>query len=218
MCTISATGVYKRLFHGSDYTDTTTTVTLLAAAPVGGKVRIVYGSTTAANYPQSVHQDVTVKPAAVRGKDIDVYIGTTDATPTFTRWTGVQNFEVAWKVTLDNDEEFGNYHYVAQDYDYPDVSGTITVRSRDPQDLWDKIYQVANITGTQVAGPNTSVGLPIELRINNPDTGARIKTLYVPDARFTPPPIQGRVAQKLEPQFAFTSDTGVLKVYAGARP
>lgn len=218
VCYITSTGTYKRLFHGVDYTDTTTAVTLTAAAPVGSTVRIVYGSTTPATFPQSVHEGVGVKPAAVRGKDIDVYIGTTAATPVFTRWTGVQSFEVSWRVNLDNDEEFGNYHYVAQDYDVPDVTGTITVRPRDPQDLWDKIFQVTNIPGGEIAGPSTSVGVPIELRISNPDTGARMKTLYIPDARFTPPPVQGRVGQKLEPQFAFQSDTGKLYVYDGARP
>jgi hypothetical protein len=217
-CYITSTGQYRRLFYGVDYTDTTTAMTLTTAAPVGSTIRVVYGSTAPANYPQTVHQDVSVKPAAVRGKDIDVYIGDASATPTFTRWTGVQNFEVTWRVNLDNDEEFGNYHYVSQDYDVPDVTGSITVRPRDAADLWDKIFQVGNITGTNIAGPNTSVGLPVELRINNPDTGARIKTLYIPDARFTPPPVQGRVGQKLEPQFSFQSDTGKLYVYAGARP
>lgn len=219
LCYITPAGTYKRLFHGSDYTDTANGFTLTVAPPTGSKIRAVYGSATLGTYPQSVHQGVGVKPAAVRGKDIDVYVGTTDATPTFSRWGGVQSFDVNWKVTLDNDEEFGNYHYVAQDYDVPDVSGTIVVRSRDPQDLWDKIYQVANITNSgEIAGPNTSVGVPVELRISNPDTGVRIKTLYVPDARFTPPPIQGRVGQKLDPSFAFKSDTGQLHVFNGARP
>ena len=33
-----------------------------------------------------------------------------------------------------------------------------------------------------------------------------------------PPPIQGRVQTKLETAFPWTSDSGELKVYAGARP
>lgn len=217
VCYVRTDGTFKRLFFGDDYTNTATTVTLLAAAPVGSKVRVVYASATAASYAQTVHQGVSVKPAAVRGKDIDVYIGSTAATPVFSRWTGVQSFEVSWRVSLDNDEEFGNPHYVAQDYDVPEVGGTIVIRPRDPQDLWDKIYQVADVPSNEVAGPATSTTLPIELRINHPDTGARLKTLYIPDARFTPPPIQGRVGQKVEATFSFNSDGGVLKVYKGAR-
>lgn len=218
MCLIRADGTYKRLFFGDDYTNTATTFTLATAAPVGSTVRVVYGSATAATYNQTVHQGVSVKPAAVRGKDIDVYVGDTAATPTFTRWSSVQGFEVSWRVNLDNDEEFGNVHYVAQDYDIPEVTGNVTIRPRDPADLWDKIFQVTNTPANEVAGPTTSVALPVELRINHPDTGVRMKTLYIPDARFTPPPIQGRVGQKLEAQFNFSSDTGVLKVYRGARP
>lgn len=218
VCLIRADGSYRRLFYGDDYTDTTAGFTLTTAPTAGDTLRVVYGSTDVANYPQTVHQDVSVKPAAVRGKDIDVYIGTADATPTFTRWTSVQSFEVSWRVNIENDEEFGNIHYVAQDYDIPEVSGSIAIRPRDPQDLWDKIYQITDTPSNEVAGPTTSVPLPVELRINHPDTGDRMKTLYIPDARFTPPPVQGRVGQKLETTFAFSSDSGVLSVYRGERP
>lgn len=220
VCVIFSDGTYQRLFFGDDYTDTASGFTLTnpsVTAPTGSKVHVAYGSTVAATYPQSVHQGVSVKPAAVRGKDIDVYIGTTGATPVFSRWTGVQSFETSRKVNLDADQEFGNSHYVSQDYDTADVTGNVVVRPRNPNDLWDKIYQVANVPSNEVAGPLTSIGLPVELRINDPDTGARIKTLYVPDARFTIPGVQGRVQQKTEVTFNFTSDSGTLLVYKGAR-
>lgn len=227
ICEVRPDGSYRRLFFGDDYTNTAAGFTLTAAPTAGGTnnsvttgsiLHVVYGSATAASYPQTVHQGVSVKPAAVRGKDIDVYVGDTAATPTFTRWSSVQGFEVSWRVNLDNDEEFGNPNYVAQDYDTAEVGGNVTIRPRDPQELWAKIYQITNTPTGEIAGPTASVALPLELRINDPDTGTRLKTLYVPDARFTPPPIQGRVGQKLEAQFNFTSDSGVLRVYRGARP
>jgi hypothetical protein len=124
---------------------------------------------------------------------------------------------VSRRVNLDNDEEFGNYHYVSQDYDTADVTGSITVKPEDPEDLWDKIAQIANVSTTAIAGPNTSVALPVELRVNDPDTGARLKTLYVPDARFTLPSTQGRVQTKQQVTFNFSSDGGTLLVYKGAR-
>lgn len=220
VCVVKSDGTYQRLFHGIDYTDTATTFTLADAtlAPAGSKIRVVYGSTTQATYAQTVHQGTSVKPAAVRGKDIDVYVGSSAATPVFSRWTSVQNFEVTRRVNLDNDEEFGNPHYVAQDYDTADVTGTVTVRPRNPTDLWDKIHQVANVADNEVVGPLTSITLPVELRINDPETGDRVKTLYVPDARFTVPSVQGRVQQKTEVTFNFSSDEGQLLVYAGERP
>jgi hypothetical protein len=220
LCAEYTDGTYRRLFFGEDYTNTATSFTLLDPAgdtPAGTVIRCVYGSATSTNYPQTVHQGVSVKPAAVRGKDIDVYVGTSDATPTFSRWTGVQSFEVSRRVNLDNDEEFGNTHFVAQDYDTAEVSGSVTVRPRDPADLWDKIHQVADVATNRVVGPLTSVFLPVEIRISDPDTGDRVKTLYIPDARFTVPGIQGRVQQKTEVTFNFSSDGGTLLVYSGNR-
>lgn len=213
------TGRYKRLFFGEHYTNTSSGITTLDDWFDEGYtvLHVVYGTDTAATYSQSVHEGTGVKPAAVRGKDIDVYIGTTDATPTFSRWNGVQSFEVTRSVNLDNDEEFGNSHYVAQDYDTADVTGSITLKPTDPDDLWDKIAQIANVASTEIAGPLTSVPLPVELRVNDPDSGARLKTLYVPDARFTLPAAQGRVQTKQTVQFNFTSDGGSLLVYKGAR-
>lgn len=219
VCVYYADGTYKRLYFGDDYTDSTTTFTLADGddAPIGSTIRAVFGSATAATYPQTVHQNVSVKPAGVRGKDIDVYVGDSAATPTFTRWTGVQSFEVTRRVNVDNDEEFGNPHYVSQDYDTAEVSGSITLRPRNPEDLWEKIHQVANVPDNEIVGPNTAVALPIELRIHDPNSGDRMKTLYIPDARFTVPGVQGRVQQKLEVTFNFNSDGGDLLVYAGER-
>lgn len=221
VCFVRVDGTYGRLFFGDEYTNTTTGFTLTAAGSAriadGAQLHVVYGSTTEAEYPQSVHQGVSVKPAAVRGKDIDVYIGTDAATPVFSRWTGVQSFEISRRVNLDNDEEFGNPHFVAQDYDTAEVTGSITVRPRDVTDLWDKIHQVADVPTNEIVGPFTSTSLPVELRIHDPESGTRVKTLYVPDARFQIPGVQGRVQQKLEVQFNWTSDGGNLLAYNGER-
>lgn len=218
-----ATRLYKRLVFGDDYTNTSTGFTIdsttHSAIPSGSIIHTVYGSTVAATYLQAVHQDTSVKPAAIKGKNIDIYIAS-GATPVMTRWTSVQSFEATWQVTLDADKEFGNEHYVSQDYDVPQVSGNIVVRPRDVADLFAKIREVTNTTSSEIAGTFTSQSVAIEARIYDPDdiTGDPIKTLYIPDARFLPPAIQGRVGSKLEPTFPFTSDGGTLLVYQGARP
>lgn len=220
VCVHKTDGTYKRLFYGEDYTDTTTGFTLTAGslAPAGSEIHVVYGSATAATYNQTVHQDASVKPAAVRGKNIDVYVETAAGSDTLVRWGGVQSFEVSRRVNLENDEEFGNVHYVAQDYNTADVTGSIGLRPRDPADLFSKIHQVANVPSNEIVGTLTSATLQVELRISNPDTNALIKTLYIPDARFTVPGLQGRANQKLDTTFNFTSDGGQLLIYAGARP
>lgn len=216
----TTTGVYKRLFFGTDFTNTSTTLTTLADLGAAGylKLHVVYGSATTTTYPQSVHETTAVKPAAIRAKDIDVYISDGASTPTLVRWKGVQNFDVSRKVALQVDKEFGNYQVVAQDYDVPDVSGTIAVRPADAQYMFQLIQQVANVSSTQIAGALTSNPLAMELRINNPDTGTRIKTLYVPDARIEIPSYSGKVQTKLDVTFKFQSDGGTLKAYKGIRP
>ena len=219
-CVVYSDRTYKRLFLGSDFTNTDSAITLLDAAndaPAGSTLKVVYGANTSVTYPQTVHATTDTKPAALRGRDIDIYIGDSAATPTFTRWSSVQSAEVNWSVTLDRDEEFGNAQYVAQDHDVPEVSGSIVVRPRDTEELWEKVQQVTNVPAGEVAGPLTSVSLPMEIRLSDPDTGVRLKTLYVPDARFKPPAIEGRVQQKLEPTFEWTSDGGTLEVYNGNR-
>lgn len=217
-----ANGKYKRLFFGQDYTNTTTSITTLVDWFDAGytQLHVTYGTATAASYPQTVHQDATVKPAAVKGKDIDVYIkDPTMATPVLSRWTGVQNFDVTWRVTLQNDEEFGNKHYLGQDYDVAETSGTIAVKPQDAVDMLYKLRQITNVTATnQIMGPYSSAPLETELRIRHPDTGALLKTLYIPDARFTPPPVSDRVQTKLTVSFPWSSDSGVLRIYQGARP
>jgi hypothetical protein len=215
------TGTFKRLFFGTNYTNTNTSITLLEDYFDSGytKLHVVYGTTTAATYNQSVHEDTSIKPAAVRGKDIDIYVRDNSlATPALVRWNGVQSFEVSRRVNLENDEEFGNTHYVASDYDTAEVSGSITLKPEDPDDLWEKIAQVANVSESVIAGPYSSVALPLEARISDPDTGDVLKTIYIPDARFTPPGVQGRVQQKLQVTFNFESDGGTMLVYKGDRP
>lgn len=214
----AGTNLYKRLFVGQDYTNTSSGFTLLEdQSATYDTIHVVYGTAATNSYLQTVHENVSTKPAAVRGKDIDIYLSDGAATPTLERWTGVQSFEVTRSVNLDNDQEFGNSHYVASDYDTADVTGSIVVRSRDADDLWEKIAQVASVATNKIIGPYTSVTVPIEARISDPDTGDVLKTFYVPDARFTIPGAQGQVQQKLEVTFNFTSDGGDLLVYEGER-
>ena len=85
-----------RLFRGADYTDSTTGVTFLTAPAISADIKIVYGSVSTSTHNQSVHQGVAVKPAAIRGKDIDVYFATAIALG-----GGVTNYTLATnEVTL----------------------------------------------------------------------------------------------------------------------
>jgi hypothetical protein len=214
----ATTGAYKRLVHGADYTDTSAGFTLTAAVPgTYNRVHVAYGTATAGTYGTGVHQGTDVKPAAVRGKDIDLYVGLNHATPTLGRWSNVQSVEFTRRVNLDNDEELGNDQYVASDYDVAEVTGNVVVRAATISDLMETIQQIAAVPDGEIIGPYTAKSLPLEARITHPDTGAVLKTIYVPDAKFTIPPIQGRVQQKLEVTIPWRGVTGEMYVYKGAR-
>ena len=146
-----------------------------------------------------------------------MYIGNTAATPVFKRFTGVQSAEATWSVQLDNDQEFGNKHYVLRDYEVPEVRGSIGIKPYDTADMWDKLADITGVSQSQVIGADSVTPVPVEIRINHPDTGARLKTIYVPDARFQVPGYSGRIQTKVETQLSFTSDSGSMYVYNGAR-
>lgn len=216
-----STGLYKRLFFGTDangYTNTSTTITTISDWFDQGytKLHVTYGSTVAGTYPQSVHQAVTTAtPAAVRAKDILLYVGAGGtATSSLVRWSGVQSFQLTRKVNLENDEEFGNSKYVATDYDTADVTGTITVRPSDIGSLFTLIQQITETSSSEVSGPLSGGGLEMMVQVRGSD-GSILKTWNVPDARFTLPAPQGKVQTKLDVQFPFTSDTGLMSVFKG---
>lgn len=218
----STTNAQKRLFFGTDYTNTSAGFTLISGTYVDNttdydEIHVVYGSATQATYAQGVHAGST-QPSAIRGKDIDVYVSDGAATPTLVRWDGVQSFEVNWSVSLENDEEFGNTHFVGSDFDVPEVTGSIGVKSVDVANLLSKLQNVAGVASDKIIGPNTSVPLELEVRLRDPDTGDVVKTFYIEDADFTLPAISGRTQSKLETSFNFTSATGGLLIYQDTRP
>ncbi len=216
----SSTNVSKRLFLTTDYTTSgspATTFTLNEdLASTYDEIHVVYGSTSPATYSQPVHAGAT-QPCAIRGKDIDVYVSDGAATPVLVRWDGVQSFEVTWSVTLENDEEFGNTHFVGSDFDVPEVTGSIGIKAEDATNLFEKIRNAQNIDVAETIGENESATLEIEVRISDPDTGSVVKTFYIPDARFTVPSLSGRVESKLEATFNFSSDAGSLLIYEQTR-
>lgn len=212
------TKAYSRLFIGDDYTNTSSAITTLPDLDAQGytELHVIYATAATKTYPQTVHQGTAVKPAAVRGRDIDIYLGDTAATPNFTRWRSVTAADINWSVTLDADREFGNANIIAQDYDVPEVTGSVTMRARDAAELVAKLQEVTGVTNN-VVGPYESATLPMEIRINDPETGDRLKTFYIPDVEFLPPGNQVAVQSKLETQFSWTSEGGQLYIYNGER-
>lgn len=241
----------QRLVRGVDYTDTDTGITLLGdyvAPPAGAKISVVYGGATA-SFPQSgqtpfggtgaghlVHQDVSVKPAAIRGKDIDVFfstaipgvdLGAGVGAPVEIRWPDVQSATLDWSVTLEEDREFGNPNAVGRDAtDVPSVTGAIELKPRSVDAFYTRLRQITGVDDpTAIMGPNSSVAGALRVELRNPDSGGTtgsaigtvLKTHYVPAVRFTMPGYTGTVQSKMSTTLNFESEDGVLETYKGAR-
>jgi hypothetical protein len=144
-------------------------------------------------------------------------LGTTTAgAGTWSSWLGVQSANVDWSVSLERDEEFGNPQVVGQDYDIPETSGSVTMKASTVDALMAQIQLAAGVTGTDVVNATQDPPeLPFQIKLTDPSDGSTMKTLFVPDAKFVVPSIQGSVGSKLETDFAFTSGSGVLEVYKG---
>lgn len=209
---VTVDGVRQRL--GVNYTNTATGITFeVGSEPATGtdNIKAVYGSGAASTYNQAVHEDTAVKPAGIRGRDTYVRLG--DGAASYTDWLGVQSANVDWSVSLERDEEFGNPMIVGQDFETPEVTGSVTMKPTDVSALMAQVQAVAGISGTDIA--NATEDPPeLEVEIKTLDsTGTTTKTWLVPNAKFVMPQLQGSVGSKLESDFSFTSADGVLEVY-----
>ncbi len=123
-----------------------------------------------------------------------------------------------FRIQLDKDEELGNEQVVAQDYDVPATTGVISIKPRSASDLMEKIRTITGIdSDTEAIGALQRVALPVEVVLYSPEDGSILKTLYIPDARFTLPGFAGRIQQKLTLDLNYESDSGSLLVYKGER-
>lgn len=211
----------KRLILGADYTETVTggalAVTINRAVATTDLIRVTYASSFTAVYPQLAHAAVTaVRPAAIRGRNVELYIGGSNIT---NRWTNVQSVNVQWQVSLDKDEELGNPNFVDQTFDTPDVNGSVEIRPRDYSELYAKICQIAGVTPGEVVGPLTTQPLEMLIVLHSPDTGQVLKTIEVPDARFTLPGYQGQAGQnqKINITLNYESDQGIMLIHKGKK-
>lgn len=218
-----------RLTYGPDWTSSDgapnpdgaaiVTVTLTDAVPVDTTIYVVYASSDDREFPQAVHTPAVLKPAAVRGKDIDVYVGGYDPDDVegslANKWTGVQAANIDWRVTLQTEEEFGNYYAVSRDFDTPAVTGSIEIYPRHAEDLFSKIRQMTGVTETnQVIGAASAVPLPVDIVIKDGENGGiTLKRFSVPDARFSLPGYAPRPEQNVTLTVPFESDGGQLLVY-----
>jgi len=218
----------KRLTEGPDFTVTygtitadaaIATVTVTEAVPVTDTIRVMYHSPDTITYPQEIHTPATLKPAAVKGKDIDIYVGGYDpedpAASAANKLTGVQDVTLEWRVTQEEEREFGNPNAVSRDFDVPTVNGTIGILPRDVPDLYSKLRKITGVSSTTAAiGPDLAALLPLDIIIKDAESGGTtLKRFHVPDVRFSLPGYAPRVEQNVTLSLEWESDTGALTIH-----
>jgi hypothetical protein len=210
--------------EGVDYTQTAppdgtplvATVTFAVAPPVGADIRFVYFTTVAESYPRAAHADTVVKPGAVRGRHICVYLGSGGARA---KVGGVQSAELTATVDGDFEREFCNEEIVGYSINGRDCNGTLGVRSKNADAFLDLVAKVTNVPRAEVQGWLNQHDLPMEIQILNPKNPAQvIKTLYVPDAQFQVPGTPARVNTPTDFSFGWESKSGTYSAFIGAMP
>jgi len=206
--------------EGADYTVTggngsPATITFLVAPAAGALVRYAYFTTAAKAYPQTVHASTVVKPGAVRGRNIKIYLGAGGARQ---RLSSVQAFELEATIDTEVEREMGSEEVVGRSVNGTDCSGSITVRARDSDAFIALLSKITGVAPNEVFGFFNSKSIPLEVAIENPkNPGEILKTLYVEDAQFQQPGTPARVNSPTDFSLRFESINGTYQEIKGAR-
>jgi hypothetical protein len=223
---LAVTANGRKLVPGADYTEVVTgagayrdvDVVLTAAYAATVDLRVYYFSNTALSELQAIHTpDSVSKPAALRGKNVEVYIGGYDPLDIpgsqVNRWTGVRSATAEWSQQVESDYELGNAYATDREAnDTPTVNGTVQIRPVDVTQFFTRLRQVTGVAVDQAIGTDSRVSLELDYVLKD-STGGVIKRIHVPDAEFDVPGFNPQVQQKVDFDLNFTSVEGTLKVY-----
>ena len=176
----------------------------------------VYHSNTGSNLWTDVSDDSI--PAAVRGKDIPVYI---DAG----RIQRVQSVTIRGTFPVERVEEMGNSNVVGYITQVPQVTGDITVLDTDLELI--ALFTTGDANSSDVefqVCEYTADGIDLEIRILDPSdscelpgSGTVLKTVYIPAITITSDGHTTNVGGSAQQTFSWRSTTGECIIYSGAR-
>lgn len=193
---------------------TVATIAFAEAPENGARIRYAYFTTEAKAYPQPVHASNVTKPGAVRGRNIKIYLG---AGAERERVASVQTFELEASVEYEVEREMGSDQIVGITVNGTDVTGTVTVRSRDKDAFFHVLSKVTGVSEDEIFGYFNLNGIPLTVQIENPkNSGEIIKTLAVDDAQFQPPGTPARVNTPTDFSLSFDSKDGTFREIKGA--
>lgn len=176
----------------------------------------VYHSNTGSNLWVDV-SDSSI-PAAVRGKDIPVYI---DAG----RIDRVQSVTIRGTFPVERIEEMGNANVAGYITQVPQVTGDITVLDTDLELIALLTTGDANSADVEFQlCEYTADGIDLEIRILDPSdscelpgSGTVLKTVYIPAITITSEGHTTNVGGSAQQTFSWRSTTGECIIYSGSR-
>lgn len=204
-----------------DYTTTPTntatpgaaSITFGTAPAVAAVIKYCYFTTAVRNFPTSLNASTVVKPAAVRGRNICVYLGSGGAAQQI---GSVQSANLQYKVTGQVERELCSFEVVGYTVLGTDVTGDFVVRARDSSTFLNLVAKVTGVNVAEVQGWLNTNPVPLSIKIQNPkNTGQILKSFYVSDAIFDTPDTQTKVNTPVDFTFTFQSKTGTFKVFKG---
>jgi hypothetical protein len=195
---------------------TPVTITFTTPPPAGAVVRFCYFSTTAHAIPQADNLGTNVTPAAVRGRDITLLIGTPSTAQPL---QGIQTFELQASNNGNLQREMGVYDPIGFAQTGIDTNGTVTMEPKNIDTLFAAMSELMGIDQSEVFGYLNQFAFPLTAVIHDPANPANIiKSIYVPDAVFQAPGESTRVQQVTQFPIRWESQSGTFREVKGALP
>ena len=219
----------RRLYYETDYTDAVNAgdvvITFINQTIQSSDNIVVYVATdeTSVSYTSQLNAEPLppVLPAAVRGKNIHVYVKNSKYT-SWTKLPELTSFEVrvTWPVDMDM---FLGYKYKVPDRGVPEVTGTLRFKPSDAAGFFRFIQDFIMSDTTAPVYTASDLGYDqtkVLIKIEDPTTpGSYLKKIYLPKCQLTMPPLNVTADGKVEPEVNITTlataGVDLIEIYKG---
>lgn len=217
--------------EGSDYEVSTSgtteeevaTVTFLSGSiPANNaNITLAYFDDQAPSFPtdSSTHPAATVKPGAVRGRDIRVRVHVpasgAEASGAVTL-NGVQSVTVEGTRTTEQEREMGTLLPISRTVTQQDVNGDMGVHPATQQHLFLLLRRITGVASGEPISVLNEYPVGLEIQILNPKNRSTVlKTIWIPDAKFQIPGVPARAGAVTDFTLRWESSRGEFYIYKG---
>ena len=194
-------------------------IKFIGILPDAAVIRFMYFSIKAHALPQSVHATTLTLPAAVRGRNIKVWLGTGDEAEKH-ELHGVQDIMLSASRKGTVQREMGYQDPIGFNETGIDCMGSITIDPKEEAALYRALEE---LTGVKVQGTNAEVlgylnehQVPLCIAIYNPKKPTEVlKSIWVGDAMFQPPASNSKVNTVLSLPISWESESGTFAEVKG---